>query len=98
MYQLFHWSEAVESLKVVNLYNFGRRRSTAFAEAYYLIDFIDIMVEQRPSKIGSQERSFVEECLQQAVMIIAKDLRIQKPEMANVLLNVLAFVFKRGRL
>jgi len=65
----------VESLQAVNQYLDTAMEARSFMERY-MINIISILVEQQPAKIGQMERSCVEQSLEIAACIIAKDLRI----------------------
>ena len=68
----------------------------------YMFNIISILVEQRPATTGQMERSCVEQSLELAACIIAKDLRIQivgdkdGPGECKVL-NVLAEMFNKKK-
>ena len=91
------WKNAVESLSSANLYIATVEQARIFAETY-MKHIIGILVEQQPSKIGQHERTCVEESLELAIIIIAKDLKIQQTRFGECsLLDVLALVFNRKK-
>jgi Ubiquitin carboxyl-terminal hydrolase len=91
------WKNAVESLKSANMYLATAEAARRFVEGY-MQQVIGILVEQQPSKIGQHERSCVEESLELATMIIAKDIKIQqKRKGESSLLVVLALIFNRKK-
>jgi ubiquitin carboxyl-terminal hydrolase 9/24 len=59
---------------------------------------ISILVEQQPAKIGQHERNCVEESLELATHIVAKDIRIQlKRKGESVVLDVLQLIFNKKK-
>jgi hypothetical protein len=91
------WKNAVESLESANRYLGASEDARRFVEGY-MLQVIGILVEQQPSKIGQHERSCVEESLELATMIIAKDIKIQeKRKGESSLLGVLALILNRKK-
>jgi hypothetical protein len=68
-----------------------------FAEVY-MKQIIGILLEQQPSKIGQSEKTCVEDSLDLAATIVAKDLKIQLERNGQcVVLDVMALIFNRKK-
>ena len=64
----------------------------------YMRPVISILVEQQPAKIGQMERNCVEESFDLAIVIIAKDIRIQLKRNGDcTVLDVLGMLFNRKK-
>jgi ubiquitin carboxyl-terminal hydrolase 9/24 len=91
------WKSAVESLQAAERFLTVSEDARFFVEKY-MQQIISILVEQVPSKIGSHERSCVQESLRLATTIIAKDLEIQlRRRGQSTLLEVVTLVFNRKK-
>ena len=91
------WKSAVESLQTAERFLTVSEDARSFVEKY-MQQIISILVEQVPSKIGSHERSCVQESLRLATTIIAKDLDVQlRRKGQSNLLEVITLVFNRKK-
>ena len=85
------------SLDFINRYLSTSEEARTFMEKY-MRTVISILVEQQPAKIGQHERQCVEESLDLATVIIAKDIRIQLNKNGEcVILDVLALIVNRKK-
>ena len=92
------WKNAVDSLDAANRFLSTAEDARGFIEGY-MRQVIGILVEQHPAKIGQLERNCVEESLELAVVIIAKDLKIQEKRKGECgVLDVLSLAFNRKKL
>lgn len=93
------WKNAVSSLQSTNQYLETSDVARDFMDRY-MMNIIGILVEQEPAKTGNMERSCVEESLDIAASIIAKDLRIQISDGGSgecTVLDVLACMFNKKK-
>lgn len=91
------WKSAVESLQAAERFLTVSEDARFFVEKY-MHQIISILVDQVPSKIGSHERSCVQESLRIATTIIAKDLEVQLQRKGQSnLLEVVTLVFNRKK-
>lgn len=91
------WKSAVDSLKAAEHFLTVSEDARYFVEKY-MNQIISILVDQTPSKIGSHERSCVQDSLRLATTIIAKDLEVQLSRKGqSSLLEVVTLVFNRKK-
>lgn len=91
------WKSAVESLDAANKFLAVSEEARFFVEKY-MGPIISILVEQQPTKIGPHERTCVQESLNLAVVIAARDLAIQLQRKGECqLLEVLSLVFNKKK-
>lgn len=87
----------MESLDQANKFLTSSADARYFVEKY-MAPIISILVEQLPTKIGPHERNCVQESLNLAVIIVAKDLSIQLARTGQChVLDVLSLVFNKKK-